>query len=95
MKKRTVTAASFATLPAWTLPAPADRGLYALGAALALAELENRWVKLSAATQRAVIGSNKFGKQSIGIFDGSLMVSRSVCFGTDRDTRYIDVSAGR
>jgi hypothetical protein len=92
MKQRTLTAASFTALPAWTMPSHKDKGLYALAAALTLANMENRWVKLSADTQRAVIGCNRFGKQSIGLFDGQLMITRSVAYGTDRDTRYVNVT---
>jgi hypothetical protein len=70
-----------------------DRNLYSLAAALTLSGLENRWVKLNAATQRALIGDARFGKQSIGLFDGQLMVTRKVCFGTDWDTRLVRAAA--
>lgn len=81
--------ARYVSLPDWTMPHAGDRNLYSLAAALALAGLENRWIKLTAATQRALIGDARFGKQSVGLFDGQLLVSRSVCYGTDRDIRYI------
>jgi hypothetical protein len=72
------------TLPAWTYEG-ADKGLYTLAAALTLAGLENRWVKLSAAQQRAILGEVRFGKHSVGIFDGVIKGSYSCAFGTDRE----------
>jgi len=78
--------ATYITLPEWTY-AGAQQDLYTLGAALVLAGYENKWVKLTAKQQRAILGDARIGKQSVGIFDGELMVTRSVCFGTDRDTR--------
>lgn len=77
-----------ATLPEWTYKG-AKPDLYTLAAALVLAGYENKWVKLTAATQRAVVGEARFGKQSVGLWDGELMVTRRVCFGTDSDTRYV------
>lgn len=77
-----------ATLPEWTFKG-AQQDLYTLAAAIVLAGYEGKWVKLTATTQRAVLGEARFGKQSIGLFDGELMVTRRVCFGTDSDTRYV------
>ncbi len=80
---------TYVTLPDWVLPEANNRNLYSLAAALTLAGLEGRWIKLTADTQRALIGDARFGRQSIGLFDGELMVARSVCFGTDRDIRTV------
>ena len=73
----------------WTYKG-ASKDWYTLASALVLSGLENKWVKLSAATQRAILGANIIGKQSIGIFDGELNVTRKVCFGTDSDTRAVN-----
>jgi len=73
----------------WTYKG-ASKDWYSLAAALTLSGLENRWLKLSADTQRAILGANVIGKQSVGLFDGVLMVTRKVCFGTDSDTRYVN-----
>lgn len=86
MRKRC--AHPMAILPEWTYKG-ARQDLYTLATALVLAGYENKWVKLAAATQRAVLGEARFGKQSIGLFNGELMITRRVCFGTDSDTRYI------
>ena len=79
----------FTQIPAWTFE-NTSKDWYSLAAALVLAGLENKWVKLSADTQRAILGGNRIGKQSVGIFDGELKVTRKVCFGTDSDTRTIN-----
>lgn len=78
----------YVTLPRWTFEG-AQPDLYTLGSAIALAGFEDRWIKLTAEQQREVIGDARFGKQSIGLFKGELWVTRSVCFGTDRDTRHV------
>lgn len=78
----------YVCLPRWTFDG-AQLDLYTLGAAIALAGLEDRWIKLTAAHQRELIGDARFGKQSLGLFKGELWVTRSVCFGTDRDTRFV------
>lgn len=81
--------AKYVELPTWTY-AGARQDVATLGCALALAGLENRWVKLTAAQQRAIMGRVEFGKQSVGIFDGQMMVTRQVCFGLDSDTRLVN-----
>lgn len=77
-----------AVLPEWTYQG-ARQDLYTLAAALVLAGYEGQWVKLTAATQRAVLGDVRFGRQSVGLFRGELMVTRRVCYGTDSDTRFV------
>lgn len=81
-------------IPDWTY-AGAPRDWYTLGAALALANLENRWIKVSAAQQREILGKVMFGKQSVGMFDGELRLTRKVAFGTDSDTRIVDPTCSR
>lgn len=86
----TKTQTMFAELPAWTYEG-ATPSWYTLATAICLAGLEGKWIKLSAATQRAVLGANWIGKQSVGLFDGELQISRKVCFGTDSHRFTVDV----
>jgi hypothetical protein len=66
-------------LPDWTVTDAKDA--YSLGAAITLAGLENTWIRLTAATQRAVLGFPVFGKATI-LFDGEQWrVNRNVCGG--------------
>ena len=68
-------------LPDWTIPSNADvDGFFS---ALALADLEGGWIRLSAATQKAFFGCAQFGKRAIKSDGMSLKVYRSMCFGTD------------
>lgn len=72
----------FTTLPAWTIPARPD--MLALFETIELAGLTGQWVRLDAATQRAVIGFAVFGKQEFMVKDdGEIYVCRSTCFGND------------
>lgn len=75
----------FVVIPTWALSNHQDGG--ALASALSLAELENRWVRLSADTQRKIVGYPVFGKQMIYSDGTSVRVHRSVAFGTDSDVR--------
>jgi hypothetical protein len=75
---------NFTQIPAWTLPAKADA--LALFEVMALAGLEDKWIRLDADTQRRVMGSAIFGKQEIMVCaDGTVKVARSVCFGTMKE----------
>jgi hypothetical protein len=78
---------TFATIPAWALPeTPGVEGFYA---AIALAGMEDKWVRLSADTQRALLGKVVFGKREIKVDDlGEIAQLRTVCFGTMADTTY-------
>ena len=78
-------AAEYVTLPEWTYPESGDRSIYAFATALAVTDNENRWLKLTADQQRIFAGRVLWGRQSVGLFDGQLLVSRTVCFGTDRN----------
>jgi hypothetical protein len=74
----------FTAIPAWAIPAKADR--YTLYETFALLKLEGQWVRLSAADQRAVIGHAVFGKQEFRVnADGTVDVRRSACFGLDTE----------
>jgi hypothetical protein len=79
MRKRR--AQTFTAVPDWAIPAE-DKGGHALASSFAVAELENQWVRLSAATQRALLGHPVFGKQEILVEDAGVQVRRSA-FGTD------------
>ena len=72
----------FTNIPAWAIPKKADR--YTFYETMALLNLENKWIRLSAAMQRALLGANVFGKQQFMVNDmGVVTVSRSSCFGMD------------
>ena len=80
----TRTAMTFTELPQWTLTAKA--GVLSFFEAIALAGLEGKWIRLSAATQKTLIGSNVFGKQEFRVnADGTVEVSRSTAFGMDSE----------
>jgi hypothetical protein len=74
----------FAVIPDWAMPdKPGARALFEVAA---LAGIENKWVRLSAAQQRQVIGSPVFGKQQLRANDdGTVDVMRSTCFGADHE----------
>ena len=74
----------FDALPDWTY-AGADAGIYTFCTALCLAKLGGKWVRLTADTQRKLLGFPVFGKQSFkyDIETGNILVARKVCFGTD------------
>jgi hypothetical protein len=74
--------AAFTTIPEWAMPqAP---GRLSFFETIALAGLEGVEIRLSAATQRALLGFPVFGKQSIKVnADGTVTVARVTCFGTD------------
>lgn len=75
---------TFAALPDWVFPAKPDA--LALYEAIALAGLEGQWIRLSADTQRRLIGSNVFGKQEMRLnADGTFEVIISTCFGADSE----------
>lgn len=72
----------FAAIPAWAMPAKADR--LALWETIELADLTDKWIRLSAADQRAMMGAAPFGKQLIRVNDdGTVSIQRKTCFGMD------------
>lgn len=72
-------------VPEWAKPAQADR--YTLWEFCALMGIEDQYIKLSAADQRAIIGAAIFGKRAFKVSgnDGTVTVFRSVAFGADTD----------
>ena len=84
-----MTTITFATIPAWAMPdAPHANGLFE---AIALAGLEGQWVRLDAATQRALMGYPVLGKNEFCVeSDGRVGVMRSKCFGTMREQTAYD-----
>ena len=80
---------TFAEIPAWAIDdASPDR--YTVAAAFQLAGLTDRWVRLNAATQRAVFGAYLFGKCSLRLDNDAIHVSRTACFGTDFSDTHFD-----
>lgn len=73
-----------AEVPEWTY-AGAKPSKYTFFAALALAGLEDRLLRLNAATQRALLGSPVFGRRVLRVDSktGMVQVLSSTCFGTD------------
>jgi hypothetical protein len=83
---------TFTELPQWTLTAKA--GVLSFFEAIALADLEGKWIRLSADTQKALLGSNVFGKQEFRVnTDGTVDVSRSTAFGMDSEIAQYDLHA--
>lgn len=72
----------FEEIPAWAVE-PADRSRYTVAAAFHLAGLTDKWVRLTAASQRLVFGAVLFGKCLMRATCNGLGISRTVCFGTD------------
>ena len=78
-------ALTFTSAPAWAMPtAPHATALFEVAV---LAGFEGQWVRLDAATQRALMGFPVFGRQSIRVnAGGTVTVCRSACFGTTSET---------
>lgn len=73
----------FAEIPEWAVqPEPSVLSFFET---IALAGLEDKWIRLSADTQRALLGFPVFGKIQIKVRDGEVLGMESVCFGTDRN----------
>lgn len=69
-------------LPQWVKPEQPNT--LALYEAAALLNVENQWIRMSAADQRALIGHAVFGKQAFMVrADGVVVVMRKTCFGAD------------
>ena len=81
---------AFTSIPAWTMPAAA--GALSFFETIALAGLEGQWVRLSAADQRAILGSNVFGKQAFRVKpEGDVEVMRKTAFGMDSEIASYDL----
>lgn len=74
----------FATIPDWAIGAGKDGPT--LASAISLADLEERWIRLDAATQRKILGYPVFGKRAIYSNGTELRTSYSAAFGTDSVT---------
>lgn len=85
MRQNIITKDRFTQLPEWVFPTTEAPSVYSFAAALALSQNENRWHYFSADTQRRVLG-RFVGRMKLGLFDGELLYSRKVCFGTDSDS---------
>ena len=73
-----------AEVPEWTY-ARSKPSKYTFFAALAVAGLEDRHIRLNAATQRALLGAPVFGRRVLRVDSktGMVQVMSSTCFGTD------------
>lgn len=56
---------------------------YSIAGAFVLNEIFDKWVRLSAESQRLVFGFVPFGKVEICACNEGILTSKSVCFGTD------------
>ncbi len=67
-------------IPAWALPAPPrQRNLWSVFACL---DIEDQWVRLSPADQRALMGFAVFGTSTICVMeDGDVLIRRSARVG--------------
>lgn len=58
---------------------------------MALLDIENRWIRMSAADQRKLFGVALFGKKEFMVNStGEVLVSWKVCFGADSETVTLD-----
>jgi hypothetical protein len=74
-------------IQAWTYDG-SEPGTHTLTSAIALSGLEDTMIRLSSALQIRLLGHNLFGKQHFMLRkDGTYLVSRKVCFGTDFESR--------
>jgi len=79
----------FADVPEWTInPVPSALSFFE---AIALAGLEGKSIRLSAETQRKLIGFPVFGKLKMRVQDGEVTLVKSVCFGTDYNTAVVGI----
>ncbi len=73
---------TFETVPSWAVDSE-GHSRYTVAAAFELAGFTDKWVRLTAATQREVFGAVLFGKCNVRVNSEGLQADRSVCFGTD------------
>ena len=88
MRKRKASRIKIRAIPEWAFD-DKRRDAGTMAAAIALAKLENQRIRLSAETQRRLIGFAVFGKQMIHVAskDQTVTVCRLVSFGSDSDCR--------
>jgi hypothetical protein len=84
----------------WTYEG-SDSSVYTLASAIALSGLEGKYIRLSAALQRRLLGFPVFGKQEFMFkADGTFYTYCKVCFGSDWETTggpqsYVGIAAKR
>lgn len=74
----------FADIESWTYEGN-EPSVFTFVTSIALSSLEDKWIRLSAETQRKLLGFPVFGKMEFKVTDGDVLTSKSVCFGTDRE----------
>jgi hypothetical protein len=74
--------AEYVEIPTWAVDSE-HKGASAFAAALALTNNEGKWIRLSAATQRKLLGYAVFGKQHFLVEHDRVNVSRKSAYGTD------------
>jgi hypothetical protein len=85
-------------IPAWMYENK-EPSIYTFAETIALAGLEDKFIRLSASLQRRLLGFPVFGKQEFTLKgDGTFSTYCKVCFGTDYETTsgpqaYIGVAA--
>lgn len=77
--------ASIEQLPSWAISETGDFASFV--SALALAGMENRWVRISAKQQRQFFGFAPFGKRAVLSDGNTIRVLKIVSFGADIDER--------
>lgn len=73
---------NFVDIPKFAIPdEPNPLALYEV---FALLGIENKYVRMCAADQKAIMGAAPFGKQQFMVMDcGDVRIMRSACFGQD------------
>jgi hypothetical protein len=84
--------ATIQTIPAW---ACSGKGFAAFMSALALADLEGKWVRISATQQMDFFNSAPFGKRAIFSDGVTVRAIRQVCFGADIDEQTFSIEGAR
>jgi hypothetical protein len=74
-------------IAAWTYDG-SEPSAHTFTSAIALSGLEDTMIRLSSALQIRLLGHNVFGKQHFMLRkDGTYLVSRTICFGMDFESR--------
>lgn len=79
----------YVTIPDWAIDRE-RRDLASVITAICLAGFEGKWIRLTAAQQRDMMGKAYFGKRHICASPSSIKVYRKVCFGMDCDGIELD-----
>ena len=75
----------FTNIPEWTYEG-ADPSIHTFFSAIALAGLEGKEIRLSADTQRKLLGHPVFGKREIVVKDFMVTSTIKIAFGVDWET---------